>query len=149
MTRLSAALLALALLVTSGALAGDEPASPPAKKKEAPKAPAEKKEPEKKDENLIDGMPESFIGPLLALFLLAFYRPGLHPKAVLFAALGGMAFLLLFLNIPVLPEGMWKPPFHDMVSWPWNPFISMTATVVLAHGLSPVFGEKKERAGRV
>jgi SSS family solute:Na+ symporter len=78
-----------------------------------------------------------FTGPLLGLFLLAFFRPHLHPTAVLASACGGMAILLLFLKIPILPEGVWKPLYP--VSWPWNPLISMTATLVLAHVLSAFF----------
>jgi len=75
-----------------------------------------------------------FSGPLLGMFLLAFFRPKLHPTAVLLSAFGGMAVLLLFLKIPILPEGAWKPLYE--VSWPWNPLISMTGTVVFAHTLS-------------
>jgi SSS family solute:Na+ symporter len=78
-----------------------------------------------------------FTGPLLALFLLAFFRPHLHPTAVLCAVFGGIIVLLLFLKIPVLPEGMWTPLYQ--VSWPWNPLISMSATVILAHVLHPFF----------
>ncbi len=79
-----------------------------------------------------------FIGPLLGLFLLAFFRPNLNPSAVFAGAIGGMLFLLLFLNIPVLPEGAWNPPFGGIFSWPWNPVLSMTATLVFAHALHPV-----------
>jgi SSS family solute:Na+ symporter len=75
-----------------------------------------------------------FSGPLLGMFLLAFFRPKLHPTAVLLSAFGGMAVLLLFLKIPILPEGVWRPLYE--VSWPWNPLISMTATVIFAHALS-------------
>ncbi len=78
-----------------------------------------------------------FSGPLLGLFLLAFYRSKLHPKAVLVSAICGMATLMLFLKIPVLPEGLWKPVYE--VSWPWNPLISMTATVIWAHVLNLFF----------
>jgi solute:Na+ symporter, SSS family len=78
-----------------------------------------------------------FTGPLLGLFLLAFFRPNLHPKAVLTAVVLAMATLLPFLQIPVLPEGMWKPLYT--FAWPWNPFISVTATLVYAHVLSLVW----------
>ena len=78
-----------------------------------------------------------FTGPLLGLFLLAFFRPGLHPNAVFAGAIGGMVVLLLFLKIPVLPAGVWKPLYA--VSWPWNPLISMIATVTLANLTSPLF----------
>lgn len=81
-----------------------------------------------------------FIGPLLALFLLAFFRPGTPAKAVIPGALGGMAVLLLFLQIPVLPAGMWTPVYP--VAWTWNPLISMTATLVIAVGLQTVMGQR-------
>lgn len=74
-----------------------------------------------------------FTGPLLGLFLLAFFRPHLHPKAVLTAAILAMATLLPFLQIPILPEGLWKPLYS--FAWPWNPLISVTATVIYAHVL--------------
>lgn len=74
-----------------------------------------------------------FIGPLLALFLLAFFRPSLAPRAVFAAAIGGMLTLLLFLDIPLFPPGTWNPPFGGLFSWPWNPLIALTASVVLAH----------------
>lgn len=85
-----------------------------------------------------------FIGPLLALFLLAFFRPGTRAAAVIPAAIGGMAFLLLFLQIPVLPAGVWTPLYP--VAWTWNPLISMTATLMLAIGLDTVFTLTGRRA---
>ncbi|HLP43503.1 MAG TPA: sodium/solute symporter [Fibrobacteria bacterium] len=78
-----------------------------------------------------------FTGPLLGLFLLAFFRPSLHPKAVLAGAVLGMLALLPFLQIPVLPEGMWKPLYT--FAWPWNPVISLTATVMFANALGLVW----------
>jgi SSS family solute:Na+ symporter len=83
-----------------------------------------------------------FIGPLLALFLLAFFRPSLSPRAVFAGAAGGMLVLLLFLDIPLLPPGSWNPPFRGVFSWPWNPLIAMTATVTIAHVLHPVMGQR-------
>ncbi len=80
-----------------------------------------------------------FTGPLLAMFLLAFFRPGLAPRAVFAGAVGGMLVLLLFLDIPLLPPGAWTPPFGGIFSWPWNPLIAATATGVIAHVLNPVF----------
>jgi SSS family solute:Na+ symporter len=80
-----------------------------------------------------------FTGPLLALFLMAFFRPGLNPRAVLAAAFGGMGVLLLFLKIPMLPA--WEPLYP--VAWTWNPLIAMSATVAIAHVLSPVLGSQK------
>ena len=78
-----------------------------------------------------------FSGPLLGLFLMAFFRPKLHPTAVIVATFGGMAVLMLFLKIPVLPAGLWKPVYE--VSWPWNPLISMTASITMAHVLNLFF----------
>lgn len=72
-----------------------------------------------------------FTGPLLALFLLAFFRPHLNPKAVLAAAFVGMIALVPFTTIPILPPGTWKPWFG--LAWPWNPLISLTATIAAAH----------------
>jgi SSS family solute:Na+ symporter len=85
-----------------------------------------------------------FTGPLLALFLLAFFRPNLSPRAVFAGAVGGMLTLLLFLDIPLLPPGVWNPPFGGVFSWPWNPLISATATIVFAHLLSPVMKQGKQ-----
>jgi SSS family solute:Na+ symporter len=84
-----------------------------------------------------------FTGPLLALFLMAFFRPHLAPKAVLFSAFGGMLVLLLFLDIPVLPAGTWTPLYP--VAWTWNPLISMLGTVAIAHLLNPVFKRASSR----
>jgi SSS family solute:Na+ symporter len=83
-----------------------------------------------------------FIGPLLAMFLLAFFRSRLNPRAVFAGAVGGMLVLLLFLDIPLLPAGAWNPPFGGIFSWPWNPLISMTATMLIAEGLNAVMGRK-------
>lgn len=79
-----------------------------------------------------------FTGPLLALFLMAFFRSHLKPGAVLIAAFGGMATLLMFLKIPMLPA--WEPLYP--VAWTWNPLISMTATLVLAEVLNQVAGRR-------
>ena len=75
-----------------------------------------------------------FTGPLLSLFLMAFFRPSLHPKAVLAGAILGMATLLPFLQIPVLPEGMWTPLYT--FAWPWNPVISLAGALFWAHLIS-------------
>lgn len=74
-----------------------------------------------------------FIGPLLGLFLLAFFRPGLRPGAVLWGAIAGMLTLLLFLDIPILPPGTWNPPFGGRFAWPWNPLIALLATLLWSH----------------
>jgi SSS family solute:Na+ symporter len=86
-----------------------------------------------------------FTGPLLALFLMAFFRPSLRPGAVLLSAFGGMAVLLLFLKIPVLPEGLWTPIYP--VAWTWNPLISMGATVGIAHILDWGFRGRRRHSG--
>lgn len=84
-----------------------------------------------------------FIGPLLAMFLQAFFRPGLDSRAVFAGAVGGMVTLLLFLDIPLLPPGLWNPPFGGLFSWPWNPLISMLASLAIAEGADRVVGRKK------
>ncbi|HSQ42271.1 MAG TPA: sodium/solute symporter [Fibrobacteraceae bacterium] len=71
-----------------------------------------------------------FTGPLLALFVLAFFRPKTNPHAVLTGALLGMASLILFNRIPILPS--WEPPFAGVISWPWNPGIAMSVTLLCA-----------------
>lgn len=71
-----------------------------------------------------------FTGPLLAMFLLAFFRPRCNPNAVLASAIFGMASLLLFNRIPFLPE--YQPLFPGIFSWPWNPLIAMCATLAVA-----------------
>jgi solute:Na+ symporter, SSS family len=78
-----------------------------------------------------------FTGPLLALFLMAFFRPNLAPRAVLISVFVGMAGLMLFLDIPLLPKGMWQPLYH--FAWPWNPVLSVFFTVTAAHILHPFF----------
>lgn len=82
-----------------------------------------------------------FTGPLLGLFLLAFFRPHLHPRAVFISAFVGMAGLMLFLDIPVLPKGLWTPLYT--FAWPFNPLISLSFTLVSAHLLSWFFNGKK------
>ena len=74
-----------------------------------------------------------FIGPLLGLFLLAFFRPGADARAVLWGAVAGMLTLLLFLDIPILPDGAWNPPFGGLFAWPWNPAIALAATLLWTH----------------
>jgi SSS family solute:Na+ symporter len=69
-----------------------------------------------------------FTGPLLGMFLLAFFRPRTRPTAVLVGAVAGMLSLLPFVKIPVLD--WWKPVYA--VSWPWNPLITLAATLLVA-----------------
>ncbi len=68
-----------------------------------------------------------FTGPLLGLFLFAFFRPKTQPKALVYGAICGMLTLLLFSNIPIIPESWWQPLYR--FSWPWNPLISLTGTI--------------------
>lgn len=72
-----------------------------------------------------------FTGPLLGLFLLAFFRPHLNSKSVFFGAILGMITLIPFTQIPILPEGTWEPVLK--LSWQWNPLISLLATLFWAH----------------
>ncbi len=85
-----------------------------------------------------------FIGPLLGLFLLAFYRPSANPKAVLTGAILGMASLLPFSNIPILPPGVWTPWYA--LSWPWNPLVSLTFTLICAIGIDFFLPRKTGKA---
>jgi len=70
-----------------------------------------------------------FIGPLLCLFLFAFFRPKTHPKAVFYGAIGGMLCLLPFTRIPVLPADWFQPVFE--LAWPWNPVVTLTGAALL------------------
>lgn len=82
-----------------------------------------------------------FTGPLLGLFLLAFYRPSLHPRAVLSGAVLGMASLVPFLKPPFLEGKLWNPLTCEWLgcaegasfAWPWNPVIALAATFFWAH----------------
>ncbi len=72
-----------------------------------------------------------FIGPLLGLFLCAFFFPKLAPKAVFAGAVCGMLSLLPFSSIPVIPAE-WFQPIYPL-SWPWKPLVSMTFCLLSAH----------------
>ncbi|MDJ0835858.1 MAG: sodium/solute symporter [Acidobacteriota bacterium] len=69
-----------------------------------------------------------FTGPLLGLFVLAFFLPGIKPGAAFWGAIGGMATLLLFTKTAFLPA---LQPIYPL-SWPWNPFVSLCGTVLIA-----------------
>jgi len=69
-----------------------------------------------------------FTGPLLGLFLLAFFFPKADRVAVFAGAVLGMLSLLPFVELAILP--FWEPVFP--VSWPWNPLISLTGTLIAA-----------------
>jgi SSS family solute:Na+ symporter len=78
-----------------------------------------------------------FTGPLLGMFLLAFFadkvfgtaEKALRAWVVIVAVLCGMASLVLFQGIPAFGV---KAVFGGIFSWPWLPFISMTTTIVVA-----------------
>jgi SSS family solute:Na+ symporter len=71
-----------------------------------------------------------FTGPLLALFLLSFFATYLRPFSVLSGVVCGMLSLLLFNDVPFIPQ--YTPPLDGVFSWPWNPLISCTVSVWLA-----------------
>ena len=70
-----------------------------------------------------------FTGPLLGMFLLAFFVKGLKSWQVITAVICGMISLVLIQGIPVFGV---KAVFGGFFSWPWMPFISMTTTIVVA-----------------
>ncbi len=78
-----------------------------------------------------------FTGPLLGMFLLAFFadkifgtaEKALRAWVVIVAVLCGMASLVLIQGIPAFGV---KAVFDGIFSWPWMPFISMTTTIVVA-----------------
>jgi SSS family solute:Na+ symporter len=82
-----------------------------------------------------------FTGPLLGIFLLAFFRPKLNPNAVFSSAFFGMASLAFFNKVPVLPN--WIPPYEGVFSWPWNPGIALVVTICFAFVLDLIIPRKK------
>lgn len=82
-----------------------------------------------------------FTGPLLGLFVLAFFKPRLNPNAVFASVFFGMASLLLFNKVPVILS--WVPPFNGVLSWPWNPGVSLVATLATAFILDLIIPRKK------
>lgn len=71
-----------------------------------------------------------FTGPLLALFLLAFFAPRLKTSAIVVSVVCGMISILLFNRIPMIPS--YVPPFDGCVCFFWNPVISCAVTVAVA-----------------
>lgn len=69
-----------------------------------------------------------FTGPLLSLFLFAFFRQETRARSLFWGAICGALCLLPFSNIPVLPEGWWQPVYK--FAWPWNPLISLTGAIL-------------------
>jgi SSS family solute:Na+ symporter len=76
-----------------------------------------------------------FTGPLLGVFIQAFFLPETHPKAVIAGAFIGMLSLMPISNIPILPPGVWKPLYA--LAWPWNPLVSVSASLLAAQLISP------------
>ncbi|CAM2009804.1 sodium:solute symporter family transporter [Acanthopleuribacter pedis] len=72
-----------------------------------------------------------FIGPLLGLFLCAFFFPYLASRAVIIGAVLGMASLLPFSTIPVIPAEWFQPVYP--LSWTWKPLVSMSFCLITAH----------------
>jgi SSS family solute:Na+ symporter len=70
-----------------------------------------------------------FTGPLLGMFLLAFFVKGLRSWQVIVAVLCGMASLVLIQGIPAFGV---PAVLGGIFSWPWMPFISMTTTILVA-----------------
>jgi SSS family solute:Na+ symporter len=76
-----------------------------------------------------------FTGPLLGMFLLAFYAPRVSSRAAFWGAVLGMLSLLPFSKLFFWPT--WKPIYS--FSWPWNPLISLSGTIISALLLSLLF----------
>ena len=70
-----------------------------------------------------------FTGPLLGMFLLAFFVKGLKSWQVIASVVCGMGSLVLIQGIPAFGV---PAVLGDIFSWPWMPFISMTTTVLVA-----------------
>ena len=70
-----------------------------------------------------------FTGPLLGMFLLAFFVKNLRSWQVITAVLCGMASLVLVQGIPAFGV---PAVLGGIFSWPWMPFISMTTTILVA-----------------
>jgi len=78
-----------------------------------------------------------FTGPLLGMFLLAFYADKifgtgagkLRGWVVVVAVICGMGSLILVQGIPAFGV---PAVLGGIFSWPWLPFISMTTTIVMA-----------------
>jgi SSS family solute:Na+ symporter len=70
-----------------------------------------------------------FTGPLLGMFLLAFFVKGLKSWQVIASVVCGMGSLVLIQGIPAFGV---PAVLGGIFSWPWMPFISMTTTVLVA-----------------
>jgi SSS family solute:Na+ symporter len=85
-----------------------------------------------------------FTGPLLSMFIQAFFLPRTHPAAVIAGAFIGMIALLPFTNIPILPPGTWKPLFA--LAWPWNPVISLAGSLASAQLINLALPKRRAEA---
>ncbi len=83
-----------------------------------------------------------FTGPLLALFLLAFFSRRISSSAVAIGVLCGMSSILLFNRVPMIPA--YVPPFDGVFCFFWNPVISCTVTLVATNVLR-IFLKRPER----
>lgn len=70
-----------------------------------------------------------FTGPLLGMFLLAFFIKNVRPWVVVVSVLCGMGSLVLVQGIPVFGV---PAVLGGIFSWPWMPFISMSTTIIVA-----------------
>lgn len=70
-----------------------------------------------------------FTGPLLAMFVLAFFAHRMRSIPVIVGVFAGMASLTLFNGIPLM--GL-KGAFDGVLSWPWMPLISLSVTIFVA-----------------
>lgn len=77
-----------------------------------------------------------FTGPLLGMFLLAFFAGKMVPWTVVVGVISGMISLVFFQGAK--PFGI-EPLFKDLLSWPWMPLISMTVTVLVSLILNAFF----------
>jgi SSS family solute:Na+ symporter len=71
-----------------------------------------------------------FTGPLLAMFILAFFTKKMQSFAVIPAVICGMFSLLLFHGIPFLKI---TGPLENILSWPWMPLVSLCVTLIIAN----------------
>ena len=85
-----------------------------------------------------------FTGPLLSMFVQAYFFPRTHPKAVIAGTFIGMFILSRFTYIPILPPELWKP--IKLLSWQWNPVVSFLGSLASAQ-LINLFLRKSGPAG--
>ena len=84
-----------------------------------------------------------FTGPLLGMFVMAFYIPKVHHTAVFYGTLLGMSSLLPITNLSKF--GLWEPAFK--ISWPWNPLISLTFTLIFSLLLNQFLNKQEAQHG--